>query len=67
MRIKSEKALRLGPDAYTCSINVMFGYESDQKVKRNLQDTKTGPVFYYPHIYTYDFPKPEKWVLRFYS
>ena len=38
----------------------MFGYESDQKVKRNLQDTKTGPVFYYLHIYTYDFPKPEK-------
>lgn len=26
----------------------MFGYETDQKIKRNLQDTKTGPVFTIP-------------------
>lgn len=59
MRIKSEKALRLGPDAYTCSINVMFGYKTDQKVKKKSSRYKDA-YFSYPHIYTYDFPKPEK-------
>lgn len=26
----------------------MFGYETDEKVKRNLQNTKIGPIFSIP-------------------